>query len=75
MTDIVERLRGDADIHSDIVMTSDELLEAAAEIRRLRAELKMWHEFGRALASAGMNGLTVPLVPNIQGEPGATKDD
>jgi len=37
--------------------------DGAHEIERLRAELKKWHDFGRAMAAVGLNGLTVP-VPN-----------
>jgi hypothetical protein len=41
-------------------------MEAVNEYKVLRDEVKKWHDFGRALASVGMNGLTVPLVPNAQ---------
>jgi hypothetical protein len=68
---LVEKLRADADMRTDFILTADDILKAADEIEEveaLRAELKKWHDFGRAIASVGMNGLTVPLVLNAIGE-------
>jgi hypothetical protein len=57
MTDANNETAGGAS-HSDAGLGCERLCvdfcnkfeEAQAEIRRLRAELKMWHDFGRALA-------------------------